>query len=441
MLLHTHIDRIGPRKASVGAQRSAGLQPMRMLLHILAVALLLSGSTAWAAGQMHSESEYGEKRGTGALTEQERQFVIEAAKGNQGEQELGKLAQRKAQNPAVRQYGEQLAQGHTQANEKLRSIARANGIRWPDQPKEEQRELIDSLQSMQGREFDDKFLSEVEKQHKQTLDKYKEMSREASDPQLRQYVQNTIPALQRHLEMARNTSGRDSMRQQIGMTGQRDTGTVDPGELQNARETAGEAAQVVQQIKRTEARDLVQQAQAVFIVPDYARASLGIGGAGGQGVLMVNRQGRWVGPAFYNIGSLSLGLQAGVEVGSVAFFIMSDQAMTGFRDDNNFSLNADAGLTVVDFSQRAQASAGKGADVVVWADTEGLHGNLSVSVANIFRDEEANNAYYGQADVDYLVIIQGEVELPVEQSPLRSEFSAFETREQPSGSRSPGSNY
>lgn len=205
-------------------------------------------------------------------------------------------------------------------------------------------------------------------------------------------------------------------------------------EQKNAKETAQEAAQVVQKLRAdAETRNALSQAKAVFIVPDYGRAALGVGGAGGQGVLVANNNGTWSAPAFYNIGSLSLGLAAGAEAGSIAFLIMNDKATEGFREDNNFSLNADAGITIVNWSKRGQASAGKGADVVAWSDTKGLYGDLAVSVADIMWDDEANMAYY-QRNVTANDIISGSLQDPMASSPLKSEFSALESGAPASGS-------
>ena len=201
--------------------------------------------------------------------------------------------------------------------------------------------------------------------------------------------------------------------------------------LSNAKETVQEAAQVVQQLKSDpRTKDVLGQAKAVFIVPNYGRASLGVGGAGGQGVLVANNDGTWSAPAFYNIGAVNAGLQAGVEAGSIAFLVMSDKALEGFRKENNFSLNADAGLTIVNFSKRGQISAGRGADIIVWTGTKGLYGDLAVNVTDIFWDNDANRAYYQQT-VDASDIINGTVKEPIAESPLKSEFSALEFRSSP----------
>ncbi len=205
--------------------------------------------------------------------------------------------------------------------------------------------------------------------------------------------------------------------------------TANAEDMKDAQETVQEAAKVVEQIKADpKAKNVLARAKAVFIVPDYAKASLGVGGAGGEGLLMANNGSTWSGPAFYNIGSVSVGLQAGVEAGSIAFLVMSDKGMKGFRNENNFSLNADAGLTVVNYSRRGQATLGKGEDVVVWADTEGLHGDLSVSVADIMWDDDANQAYY-QGKIAATDIINGTAQARTPAaSPLKSEFSALESQ-------------
>ncbi|MBK1633175.1 hypothetical protein CKO31_20955 [Thiohalocapsa halophila] len=114
-------------------------------------------------------------------------------------------------------------------------------------------------------------------------------------------------------------------------------------ELRSATETLDEAAEVVDTLNDdADARRLLDRAQAVFIVPDYARASLIAGAAGGQGVLMSRTDDGWSGPAFYNIGAINLGVAAGVEGGSIAFLLMSSDALRGFREEHNFSLNAAA---------------------------------------------------------------------------------------------------
>jgi lipid-binding SYLF domain-containing protein len=197
-------------------------------------------------------------------------------------------------------------------------------------------------------------------------------------------------------------------------------------EKADAKDLVRDAAEIVQRIKSDpEAREALSQARAAYIVPNYGRAAFWIGGAGGQGVLTAQNQGTWSPPAFYNMGAITAGLAAGIEGGSIAFLIMSDEGLEGFRNQQNFALSAEAGLTIVNWSERGQLTAGEGVDVVVWSDTAGLYGDVAVTASDIFWDEEANRAYYNR-DVTAADIVQGNVEDPVLGNPLRSEFSALE---------------
>jgi lipid-binding SYLF domain-containing protein len=141
---------------------------------------------------------------------------------------------------------------------------------------------------------------------------------------------------------------------------------------------------------------LLARARGVFIVPTYGRAALGIGGAGGAGVLMIRRpDGTWSNPAFFDIGAISIGLQAGAEGGPLAIVLLNDKAVDSFRNRNNFSLSADAGLTVVNFARMAEGSTA--GDVVVWSGNKGLFGSaVTVGINDVRFNQRLTEAYGGK---------------------------------------------
>lgn len=190
-----------------------------------------------------------------------------------------------------------------------------------------------------------------------------------------------------------------------------------------AEALVNEAADVVAQMTDyAELQKLMQEAKGVFIVPDYGKGAIGVGGRGGEGVLVAREGGDWTAPAFYDIGAISVGAQLGGTVGEVALLLMTDDAVENFKSENNFSLNADADLTLVDYSARAQASAGRGEDVIFWSDTEGAFAGVSLSVTDIAWDDEENRAYYGQSATAEQ-ILTGKITGP-EAHQLKSELPA-----------------
>jgi lipid-binding SYLF domain-containing protein len=130
-------------------------------------------------------------------------------------------------------------------------------------------------------------------------------------------------------------------------------------DLQDANQHVKQALDVVRKMDSDpHIKTLLKQSLGVFVVPDYGRASFVVGGQGGAGVLLTQRNGRWGGPAFYNLGGVSLGAQAGVSGGHIAMVLMDQKALDSFGQNNKFSLNADAGLTIIDASARGHATAG-----------------------------------------------------------------------------------
>lgn len=180
-------------------------------------------------------------------------------------------------------------------------------------------------------------------------------------------------------------------------------------------EDAQEAAKVLQEMQSDpDLRRVLDEAQGVFVVPDYVTAALIVGGSGGEGVLFTRDDGEWSNPAFYDIGELDIGVQAGVSAGSLAMVLNNQEAIESFEKDNNFALNAEAGYSVVNWSDRIRAQTGLDGDVIVWTDTEGLLGELSVGVTGISFDEEENQKYYGR-QASAQEILAGQVQDPQEQ--------------------------
>jgi lipid-binding SYLF domain-containing protein len=166
--------------------------------------------------------------------------------------------------------------------------------------------------------------------------------------------------------------------------------------LSDTQQQVAAATRVVEKLEsEPQIKNLLGKAKGVFIVPTYARGGWGIGARGGEGVMMVNRNGQWSSPVFYNYGGLSAGLQAGAEVGSMAMLLMNDKAVNEFTKENNFALNAGAGLTIVNYTGKAQTEIDSG-DVVIWSDTKGAFANATIGVTDIHFDDGDNREFYQQ---------------------------------------------
>jgi lipid-binding SYLF domain-containing protein len=179
----------------------------------------------------------------------------------------------------------------------------------------------------------------------------------------------------------------------------------------NANRHVDAAVNVVHRMESESGMDkMLQQAKGIFIVPNYGRAALVVGAAGGSGVLLVKHGATWSDPAFYTVGGISAGAQAGIEKGSITLILNSEKAVNNFTQNNKFSMDANAGLTIINWSKTAERPVGRG-DVVAWSDNKGLFGELAIGVTDIRFDAKQTSAYY-QRNVAATDVLNGNVQNP-----------------------------
>ena len=172
------------------------------------------------------------------------------------------------------------------------------------------------------------------------------------------------------------------------------------------------------------ARDLLHRARAVLIVPQLVKGGFIFGAQGGTGVLVSrNRDGSWGGPAFYDLGAGSFGLQIGVEVSRVVLIVMSDHALEALMKDK-VKLGAEAGLAIATIGAGAEASttANAGADIYVMAESKGLFGGVAIQGGVVAPRREWNAAYYGRPTSPRDILIRHSVNNP-DAAPLDSALS------------------
>lgn len=178
-----------------------------------------------------------------------------------------------------------------------------------------------------------------------------------------------------------------------------------------ARHLVENAASVAHKMASDErVADLLAEAKGVFIVPNLLKGGFVVGGRGGEGVLLVRNNETWSNPAFFSLGALTLGAQAGSAEGPLAMLLMSDEAVRSFWRDDSFALDASAGLSIYRYDLLARAETGKG-DVIVWSDQGGAFAGATVGASGISIDQDKNHAYYTKP-VDLQAILEGKVENP-----------------------------
>ncbi|MFW6094277.1 MAG: lipid-binding SYLF domain-containing protein [Pseudomonadota bacterium] len=185
-------------------------------------------------------------------------------------------------------------------------------------------------------------------------------------------------------------------------------------------EDVDEAMAVVRQLKREPGMgDALSRARGVFIVPDYATASLMMGGAGGEGVMLKRLpDGGWSLPLFFDIAALDTAVDDSAAAGALVMVLLTDAAVARFEQQRRFSLEPGGGMRIAAFAGGTRA-----ADVLVWSDGDGLLADGPPGVRGVAYDAEETRRYY-ERPVTPRMVLAGDVEDP-RSEPLRSEFAAF----------------
>lgn len=140
-------------------------------------------------------------------------------------------------------------------------------------------------------------------------------------------------------------------------------------------------------------RDNIGDAKAIMIVPEQVKGAFIVGASGGNGVVLSRTgEGDWSYPAFYTVGSLSVGFQAGGEVSEIVLVAMTDAGAEAFKSPQ-FKLGGDVSIAAgpVGIGAKAQTI-----DIVAFSRSQGLFGGISLEGAVVDVREEWNHAYYGK---------------------------------------------
>lgn len=147
-------------------------------------------------------------KASNALDRKDQRYVKKAAEGGLTEVELGRLAQTKASNDQVKQFGAMMEKDHGKANDELKRIAEAKGVEVPAAPDRSENRRIEKLQqTANGADFDKKYMADMVKDHEKDLKFFREAARNAKDPEIKSFFQQTAQTIKEHLAMARKVAG------------------------------------------------------------------------------------------------------------------------------------------------------------------------------------------------------------------------------------------
>lgn len=142
-----------------------------------------------------------------SLAAADRHFVTKAAEGGLMEVELGNLAQQKASNDAVKQFGQRMVTDHSKANDELKSLAQQKGVTLPTEMDAKGKAMKARLEKLSGEAFDKAYMKDMVTDHTKDVSEFEKASNTAKDNDVKTWAGKTLPTLQDHLKQAKEVHG------------------------------------------------------------------------------------------------------------------------------------------------------------------------------------------------------------------------------------------
>ena len=145
-----------------------------------------------------------------ALSEDDQEFITTAAQSSHAEVAMGKKAA-ESQNPAIREFGNQMVTEHTQMNDDLAALAKQKGVTLPSSPDLGSQAKDVMMNVLPGKTWDSQYVSSQLDDHQETLELLQEQAQSGQDPDLKSFAQKYIPVIQEHLDEAKELQKRPEL--------------------------------------------------------------------------------------------------------------------------------------------------------------------------------------------------------------------------------------
>jgi putative membrane protein len=132
-------------------------------------------------------------------------FAREAAMGGMMEVELGRIAVQKSSNDKVKEFGQRMIDDHSKVGEELKGIAAKNNFNIPAQLDERHKAIVNGYVNMSATEFDRSYMRDMVKDHQTDIAEFQKEANSGMNADLKSWATTTLPTLQEHLRIAKET--------------------------------------------------------------------------------------------------------------------------------------------------------------------------------------------------------------------------------------------
>lgn len=132
-------------------------------------------------------------------------FVQEAATSDMFEIESSKLALERADGP-TKAFAQQMMTDHTKTTEELNGLLSGGKVQatLPTAITSSKQDMLEKLRGLKGADFTQQYHSDQESVHEDAVDLFQRYGDEGENAELKAWAAKTRPALEHHLQMAKD---------------------------------------------------------------------------------------------------------------------------------------------------------------------------------------------------------------------------------------------
>jgi len=168
---------------------------------VLGAAMLATTALqAQSAGQNPAPPPSVSTDQSASISHRAKEFMEEAGQANQTEIAMANVADGKSQNTQVKELAHMMRTDHEQNYAQLQAIAQTHGITLDPSLDMLNQHAVNRLQKANDAEFDKEYTKVMLKDHVKCIKRFDKASSDIEDQDVKQYAQNTLPALRHHLQ-------------------------------------------------------------------------------------------------------------------------------------------------------------------------------------------------------------------------------------------------
>jgi len=135
--------------------------------------------------------------------EKSSEFLKKVTNSGMAEVQLAKLAQQKATIDAVKNFAAMLERDHTAVNQQVKSLADQRSVAVPSTISDDKQKMYSDMEKKTGKSFDKEYISMMVKSHNDGISLFEDTRSNASDIDVKNFADKTLPALKMHLDSAK----------------------------------------------------------------------------------------------------------------------------------------------------------------------------------------------------------------------------------------------